>query len=28
VKQGLVNYKPNSNTLVNSWNMNEWGWKA
>jgi peptide/nickel transport system substrate-binding protein len=28
VKQGLVNYKPNSNTLVNSWNMNEWGWKT
>jgi peptide/nickel transport system substrate-binding protein len=28
VKQGIVNYKPNSNTLTNSWNMNEWGWKA
>jgi peptide/nickel transport system substrate-binding protein len=28
VKQGLVNYKPNSNTLTNTWNMYEWGWKA
>lgn len=28
VKQGIVNYKPNSNTLTNSWNMAEWGWKA
>ena len=28
VKQGLVNYKPNSNTLTSTWNMHEWGWKA
>jgi peptide/nickel transport system substrate-binding protein len=28
VKQGIVNYTPNSNTLTNSWNMHEWGWKA
>jgi len=28
VKQGIVNYRPNSNTLTNSWNMYEWGWKA
>lgn len=28
VKQGLLNYKPNSNALVNSWNMHEWGWRA
>jgi len=28
VRQGIVNYKPNSNTLTNSWNMFEWGWKA
>jgi len=28
VKQGIVNYIPNSNTLTNSWNMHEWGWKA
>lgn len=28
VKQGIVNYKPNSNTLTNSWNIAEWGWKA
>jgi peptide/nickel transport system substrate-binding protein len=28
VKNGLVNYKLNSNTLTNSWNMFEWGWKA
>lgn len=28
VKQGLLNYKLNSNTLTNTWNMHEWGWKA
>jgi peptide/nickel transport system substrate-binding protein len=28
VKQGLLNYKPNSNTLTNTWNLYEWGWKA
>jgi peptide/nickel transport system substrate-binding protein len=28
VRQGLVNYKPNSNALTNTWNMFEWGWKA
>lgn len=27
-KQNLLNYKPNSNTVANSWNMFEWGWKA
>src|ERR1700738_1151029 len=25
VKQGILNYKLNSNTLTNSWNMAEWG---
>ncbi len=28
VEQGILNYKLNSNTLTNSWNMAEWGWKA
>ena len=28
VKEGLLNYKPNSNVLHNTWNMYEWGWKA
>ncbi len=28
VKAGLVNYKLNSNTFTNTWNMHEWGWKA
>jgi len=28
VKQGMLNYKPNSNVLHNTWNMHEWGWKA
>ena len=28
VRQGLLNYKLNSNTLTNTWNMFEWGWKA
>jgi peptide/nickel transport system substrate-binding protein len=28
VKQGLLNYKPNSNVLHNTWNMYEWGWRA
>jgi peptide/nickel transport system substrate-binding protein len=28
VRQGIVNYKPNSNTLTNTWNLHEWGWKA
>ncbi len=28
VKEGLLNYKPNSNVLHNTWNMYAWGWKA
>jgi peptide/nickel transport system substrate-binding protein len=28
VRQGLQNYKLNSATLTNTWNMFEWGWKA
>jgi peptide/nickel transport system substrate-binding protein len=28
VKQGMLNYRPNSNTLTSTWNMHEWGWKA
>lgn len=28
VKQGLLNYKPNSNVIHNTWNMFEWGWRA
>jgi peptide/nickel transport system substrate-binding protein len=28
VRSGLVNYKLNSNTFTNTWNMHEWGWKA
>ena len=27
VKQGLLNYKPNSNTITSTWNMHEWAWK-
>ncbi len=28
VKQGLLNYRPNSSTLTNTWNLYEWGWEA
>jgi peptide/nickel transport system substrate-binding protein len=28
VRHGLVNYKLNGNTLTNTWNLFEWGWKA
>lgn len=28
VKQALLNYKPNSNTITSTWNMHEWAWRA
>jgi peptide/nickel transport system substrate-binding protein len=28
VKQGVLNYRPNSNTITSTWNMYEWGWKG
>jgi peptide/nickel transport system substrate-binding protein len=28
VKQGMLNYRPNGNVIHNTWNLQEWGWKA